>query len=97
MSKLSASQTWLDLSLEDLARNKDSARKDLEVILTSFETYANGLSGSTLDGIREEQFFAHIKYLKDAVNLYKNQSETYTSNLLDKIIILEKRQDQVDI
>jgi hypothetical protein len=71
--------------------------KDLEVILTSFETYANGLSGSTLDGIHEEQFFAHIKYLKDAINLYKNQSETYTSNLLDKIVTLEKRQDQVDI
>ena len=50
-----------------------------------------------LDGIREEQFFAHVKYLKEAVNLYKNQSEIYTSNLLDKINILEKRKDQVDI
>ena len=97
MSKLSASQGWLDLSMEELARNKESARKDLEEKLTSFVAYANGLLGSTLDGIRGDQFIQYVKNLNDTINFYKNQSETYTSTLLEKIATLEKRHGQVGL
>ena len=74
------------MSLEELARNKESARKDLEEKLTSFVAYANGLLGNTLDGIRGDQFIQYVKNLNDTINFYKNQSET----LLEKIATLEK-------